>query len=341
MLWKSVMRAPFRNPASLAAFPLAAVDAAGTVGPLGTVDGAVVVSDGRTAGGKVRTSLLVTDGLVVSSVPETTIGSITLAPLGRGIDDDPQIAEAEATGKVVHLAPGTWKRGSLVRITTKTATFDPTLGVCDVSYWLALGDGVADDTAAIRLAAAVGKSLFFPDGLYLVQLADSTELISWVGKSNLSITGKNATIINADFATGKAIRSATYDVGTGLVTITTAAPHGFDGAFAVCVYGLTPLQYNGEFTATKTGNSTFTYTPTFVPATSGTGGHCQAANMVRTYVLLSGCTGIKIAGIKFAGVHADILHDMNGVRRLNGGDDFPSLEEIRAGEVPDSPRESW
>ncbi len=27
--------------------------------------------------------------------------------------------------------------------------------------------------------------------------------------------------------------------------------------------------------------------------------------------------------------------------RDEGGDDFPSLEEIRAGEVPDSPRESW
>jgi hypothetical protein len=30
----------------------------------------------------------------------------------------------------------------------------------------------------------------------------------------------------------------------------------------------------------------------------------------------------------------DRLHDA-------GGDDFPSLEEIRACEVPDSPRESW
>ena len=27
--------------------------------------------------------------------------------------------------------------------------------------------------------------------------------------------------------------------------------------------------------------------------------------------------------------------------RDEGGDDFPTLEEIRAGEVPDSPRESW
>lgn len=27
--------------------------------------------------------------------------------------------------------------------------------------------------------------------------------------------------------------------------------------------------------------------------------------------------------------------------RDTGGDDFPSLEEIRAQEVPDSPRESW
>ncbi len=27
--------------------------------------------------------------------------------------------------------------------------------------------------------------------------------------------------------------------------------------------------------------------------------------------------------------------------RDEGGDDFPTLEQIRAGEVPDSPRETW
>lgn len=36
--------------------------------------------------------------------------------------------------------------------------------------------------------------------------------------------------------------------------------------------------------------------------------------------------------------------EIDGLRDINGegsGDDFPSLEEIRATEVPDSPRESW
>jgi cupin superfamily acireductone dioxygenase involved in methionine salvage len=32
--------------------------------------------------------------------------------------------------------------------------------------------------------------------------------------------------------------------------------------------------------------------------------------------------------------------EIDGLRE-GGGDDFPSLEELRAHEVPDSPRESW
>lgn len=34
--------------------------------------------------------------------------------------------------------------------------------------------------------------------------------------------------------------------------------------------------------------------------------------------------------------------EIDSLRNVNGdGNDFPSLEEIRAHEVPDSPRESW
>jgi hypothetical protein len=33
--------------------------------------------------------------------------------------------------------------------------------------------------------------------------------------------------------------------------------------------------------------------------------------------------------------------EIDRLRDEGGGDDFPTLEEIRAGEVPDSPRESW
>ncbi len=80
--------------------------------------------------------------------------TINLRPLGGGADDDPQIAAAEATGKIVHLAPGTWRRGAVTRTITRTATRDPASDDFDPGYFLAVGDDTADDTTAILAAMA-------------------------------------------------------------------------------------------------------------------------------------------------------------------------------------------
>jgi len=48
---------------------------------------------------------------------------------------------------------------------------------------------------------------------------------------------------------------------TGVVTVTTATPHGFTAAstLPLTISGVTPIQYNGTYTCTVTGLSTFTY----------------------------------------------------------------------------------
>jgi hypothetical protein len=46
-------------------------------------------------------------------------GSITLSPLGGGLNDNPQIAAALATGKIVILSPGTWNLGGVVTVYTQ------------------------------------------------------------------------------------------------------------------------------------------------------------------------------------------------------------------------------
>src|SRR5450631_2165867 len=48
---------------------------------------------------------------------------------------------------------------------------------------------------------------------------------------------------------------------SSIVTVTTGAPHGFTVAdtLSVTILGVTPAGYNGTFTGTVTGASTFTY----------------------------------------------------------------------------------
>lgn len=57
----------------------------------------------------------------------------------------------------------------------------------------------------------------------------------------------------------KAITSAVW--ATGVVTVTTTAPHGWPNpdTFLVTISGFTPAAYNGTYTATVTGANTFTF----------------------------------------------------------------------------------
>lgn len=64
----------------------------------------------------------------------------------------------------------------------------------------AIGDGVTDDTLAIKAACAVGKSLLFPEGNYLVAMNPSDNddyLGKWDGLENIKITGHGARITDS------------------------------------------------------------------------------------------------------------------------------------------------
>ena len=65
--------------------------------------------------------------------------------------------------------------------------------------------------------------------------------------------------LTAISSTAKAITSMV--LSTGVVTVTTTAPHGWTNAdvIPVVIAGVTPAAYNGNVTATITGASTFTY----------------------------------------------------------------------------------
>ena len=58
---------------------------------------------------------------------------------------------------------------------------------------------------------------------------------------------------------------------TSTATVTTASAHGFTTGQRVTIAGANQTEYNGAFTITVTGGTTFTYTVTGTPATPATG----------------------------------------------------------------------
>jgi hypothetical protein len=89
---------------------------------------------------------------------------------------------------------------------------------------------------------------------------------------------------------------------TGVVTVTTAAPHGFTIAdvFPITIAGVTAAGYNGTFTATITGASTFTYpiasnpgTAT-VPGTYTPGMVSQLLSMATTFFAQGSNVGVYV-----------------------------------------------
>ncbi len=58
----------------------------------------------------------------------------------------------------------------------------------------------------------------------------------------------------------------------GIATVTTSVAHGLTGTPKVLISGVTPAAYNGEYTITVTGASTFTYAVAGSPATASVQG---------------------------------------------------------------------
>jgi hypothetical protein len=85
---------------------------------------------------------------------------------------------------------------------------------------------------------------------------------------------------------GAAVSSITRSSTTA--TVITATPHGFTSGQKVVVSGAGETEYNGSFTITVTGPSTFTYTVSGSPATPATGTILLQAGDTTDLVALAG-----------------------------------------------------
>lgn len=139
--------------------------------------------------GALGEALIVTiDGLYQEAanytVTGTTLSFSTAPPLGSAIETMSFVTApfGTTTANLVSYSQG--GTNSVVR-TVESRLRD----FVSVKDFGAVGDGVTDDTAAIQAAHATGKSIFYPDGTYI--LSDEINL-----ESNASITLSGGTRIN-------------------------------------------------------------------------------------------------------------------------------------------------
>lgn len=76
------------------------------------------------------------------------------------------------------------------------------------------------------------------------------------------------TAVTAATVVARSISSITFSTTTA--TLTTATAHGLSTGDTVVVTGASPSQYNGTYSITVTGTTTFTYTMASAPATNAT-----------------------------------------------------------------------
>ena len=97
------------------------------------------------------------------------------------------------------------------------------------------------------------------------------QIVQITGETGMSnVNGNNFVAIVVDektFSLNVEISTITWSGGT--VTVTTASPHGLpSGTTSGTIYGCTPTAYNGSYTFTRTGASTFTYPLASNPGTA-------------------------------------------------------------------------
>jgi len=97
------------------------------------------------------------------------------------------------------------------------------------------------------------------------------QVVQITGETGMSnVNGNNFVAIVVDektFSLNVEISTITWSGGT--VTVTTASPHGLPtGTTSGTIYGCTPSAYNGSYTFTRTGASTFTYPLASNPGTA-------------------------------------------------------------------------
>lgn len=229
-------------------------------------------------------------------------------PLLPGAVDAAVEAKINDTTSATRAALNATYVGPRGKTATGPAAPAPALNVKDYG---AKGDGVTDDTGAIRAAAAAGNHLYFPPGNYVVSsVADNTALLTFTGQEGVIIDAPEATLTNPveytadtitpmfklDACKGVTIRLKAYK---GFTLTTPSTQLGYRGATLVqAINGTSGVKVDAQITDARYGVVTGSYS---TPAS----GYCKNFDIrLRT----SFC-GYPFAAYLAEGVRLDIDAD--------------------------------
>lgn len=169
---------------------------------LGVEDGDFVVRIGDVEQARIDSHGVSTGAFAGGGGGASTLNELTDVDTAGAVD-----------GSVLKFSGGTWAPGT---DNVGTGGGSGTLEFENVLDHGALGNGVADDTAAINAAIATGKPVFFPAGTYLISsdlVPGSGQLLEGAGRSKTTIkktAGTTAVILPAA-GSGGAVRRMTVD----------------------------------------------------------------------------------------------------------------------------------
>ena len=180
--------------------------------------------------------------------------------------------------------------------------------------WTTYSTGITGQVdTLVNYSGPTAQKLFAMAGskIYDVSTSTATEVYSGLGNDrfqhvNISTSGGNFLVaVNGNdpallydgsnwssyATTTTAVTISTMTAVGTLVTVTTSTAHGLSSGNRITVSGTTPSQYNGSFTITVTGASTFTYVANSAPSGS--------ASPVGTYTVtgITGTTSDKFVNV--------------------------------------------
>jgi hypothetical protein len=158
---------------------------------------------------------------------------------------------------------------------------------------------------------------------------DAIQLVNWYPTPTDVTMRKGWTQSSLLTTTTGAVAISTITRVSTLATLTTASSHGLATGNQVSITGCTPAAFNGVYTITVTGSSTFTYTMASVPASNATvvgsyeKGITTPVNTLMNYTEIGGYKLFAVSGSTiyeaaanpavrvFTGLNSDKLQSVN------------------------------
>jgi phage tail sheath protein FI len=136
---------------------------------------------------------------------------------------------------------------------------------------IALSTSTATVTTASAHGFTTGQSVTIAGANQTEYNGTFTITVTGASTFTYTVTGTPATPATGTIAVQVAQSVTSITRAAGIATVTTASAHGFTTGQSVTIAGANQTAYNGTFTITVTGATTFTYTVAGTPATPATG----------------------------------------------------------------------